>query len=137
MRACLVAAWWRVEEQRGAAQMDGRPSAFKRVSRSLEATQLNRIGCADAAFACHLRHLLSPHPYHTLRRKLEAGTPLPVSLRAFAAARAAEGRSARAGRDLQQRHPPLYVCYYYPPLCHRCCVRAPVSYTHLTLPTKA
>ena len=71
-------------------------------------------GCADAAFACHLRHLLSPHPYHTLRRKLEAGTPLPMSLRAFAVARAAEGRSARAGRDLQQRRPPLYVCYYYP-----------------------
>ena len=121
MRACLVAAWWRVEEQRGAARMDGRPSAFKRVSRSLEATQFSRIcpgKCsichADAAFACHLRHLLSPHPYHTLRRKLEAGTPLPMSLRAFAAARAAEGRSARAGRDLQQRHPPLYVCYYYP-----------------------
>ena len=68
----------------------------------------------DAAFACHLRHLLSPHPYHTLRRKLEAGTPLPMSLRAFAAARAAEGRSARAGRDLQQRRLPLYVCYYYP-----------------------
>ena len=114
MRACLVAAWWRVEEQRGAARMDGRPSAFKRVSRSLEATQFSRIGSPDAAFACHLRHLLSPHPYHTLRRKLEAGTPLPMSLRAFAAARAAEGRSARAGRDLQQRHLPLYVCYYYP-----------------------
>ena len=90
-------------------------------SNAFEATQFSRIcpgKCsichADAAFACHLRHLLSPHPYHTLRRKLEAGTPLPMSLRAFAAARAAEGRSARAGRDLQQRHPPLYVCYYYP-----------------------
>ena len=114
MRACMVAAWWRVEEQRGAARMDGRPSAFKRVSRSLEATQFSRIGSPDAAFACHLRHLLSPHAYHTLRRKLEAGTPLPMSLRAFAAARAAEGRSARAGRDLQQRRLPLYVCYYYP-----------------------
>ena len=114
MRACMVAAWWRVEEQRGAARMDGRPSAFKRVSRSLEATQFSRIGYPDAAFACHLRHLLSPHPYHTLRRKLEAGTPLPMSLRAFAVARAAEGRSARAGRDLQQRRLPLYVCYYYP-----------------------
>ena len=88
---------------------------------AFEATQFSRIcpgKCsichADAAFACHLRHLLSPHPYHTLRRKLEAGTPLPMSLRAFAVARAAEGRSARAGRDLQQRRPPLYVCYYYP-----------------------
>ena len=90
-------------------------------SNAFEATQFSRIcpgKCsichADAAFACHLRHLLSPHPYHTLRRKLEAGTPLPMSLRAFAVARAAEGRSARAGRDLQQRRLPLYVCYYYP-----------------------
>ena len=90
-------------------------------SNAFEATQFSRIcpgkcsiGYPDAAFACHLRHLLSPHPYHTLRRKLEAGTPLPMSLRAFAVARAAEGRSARAGRDLQQRRLPLYVCYYYP-----------------------